>query len=147
MLVSIACSITMFSDIEGALNIFLGILTIIFAIGSCVLYFLFNEYKKWPIVLTLIGLLGISIILTVSSDANLYPICIFCSFIGIVISCGTKRYKMDYKSKRAFGWQKINTRLIMSFDELKKKILNIAYTLGILAGIIGAIYMLFFNKG
>ncbi len=35
----------------------------------------------------------------------------------------------------------------MSFDELKKKILNIAYTLGILAGIIGAIYMLFFNKG
>lgn len=34
----------------------------------------------------------------------------------------------------------------MSFDELKNKLLKIAYALGIIAGIGGGIYMLFFNK-
>lgn len=93
MFVSIACSFTMFSDIEGGLNIFLNILTIVLAIGSCLLYFIFNEVNKWPIVLTLISLLGLSIFLAVSSEANIYPICIICGFIGIVISCGTEWIK------------------------------------------------------
>lgn len=128
MLVSIACSITMFSDIEGALNIFLGILTIIFAIGSCVLYFLFNEYKKWPIVISLLGLFGISFYLALSIEANIYGICVMCAFFAFIISCGVKWLKSE------------------SYSGFKDKLLKIAYALGIIAGIGGGIYMLFFNK-
>lgn len=89
MLLAVGISIIMFRDIEGALNIFLNILVIIISIGSCVLYFIFNEYKKWPIVLPLIILLVLSIYLTIA-EAKLFPVSIMCAVLGIIISCGTK---------------------------------------------------------
>lgn len=128
MLISVGCSIAMFGDISGGLNIFLGILTILFAISSCVLYFIFNEYKKWPIVLTLIALFGISFYLAMTIEANIYGICSLCAFFGFIISCGVKWLKSE------------------SYGGIKDKLLKIAYALGIIAGIAGGIYMLFFNK-
>ena len=124
MLISVGCSIAMFGDISGGLSI----LTILFAIGSCVLYFIFNEYKKWPIVLTLIALFGISFYLAMTIEANIYGICSLCAFFGFIISCGVKWLKSE------------------SYGGIKDKLLKIAYALGIIAGIAGGIYMLFFNK-
>lgn len=137
MLMSIMVSMMLFSETEGGLNIFLEVLTIIFAIGSCVLYFIFNEYKKWPIVLALIALFIISICLKFSSGNDLCLVHIFFAFIGLFISTGFKKLfpYLDHKSAEYQGF--------------KAKALKIASRLGIIAGIVFVIYTLytsFFNK-
>lgn len=128
MSVSILCSIAHFQFNEGVLSLILNIITIILAVISCILYFIFNEEKKAPIVVTLIGLVAVSLYLTLSSEANFYAICICCGGIGIVLSC---------------GMEEIQT----SVGTFVGKLLKFLTKAGFVAGIAYAIYKLFFSKG
>lgn len=137
MLMSIMVSMMLFSETEGGLNIFLEVLTIIFAIGSCVLYFIFNEYKKWPIVLALIALFIISICLKFSSGNDLCLVHIFFGLIGLFISTGFKKLFLYLDPES------------VEHKDFKEKALTIISALISIAAIVAVIYELytsFFNK-
>lgn len=69
---------------EAMVNKFLGILAIIFAIGSCILY-LTQSHKanSWYLTFTLYVLAGISYYLSSLSESNTYYCGIVCAVVGL----------------------------------------------------------------
>ena len=144
MSVSLLFAVGSLEFVSGGVNIFLGILTIVLPIGSCVLYFIFNEYKKWPIVLNLLALSGVSFYLAATIEANFYGICLMCSLIGFIIPF------MESKEKKKERKQKEEEKKAKEPPTIGELVIGILFEVasvsGFIAGIAVGIYKLFFDK-